>query len=253
MNNLFYTRWFNKGAGLELEPDKNSNIQKYTAENCTLFYAEYAILYDILNEFDADDRDICDALLTRIEVKGKSGRYHRDFDSAIKYNENKTDINPISKDNLLGIVWLCLLFNLDERLSDIRSQFWKSLGTYNNTRKIRFPFNPGFYATFGALIGGFTGNLLSIICFPFFVINFYITHFKNKNRTSSRLLYFFSLYLLRNHWIYGKFWKINTNKLKQKYDYDFPFNDLVEIYFKHPDHPIRNISKVLKEILCWKF
>ena len=40
--NEVYSRWFNVGAGLELEPDVNLNGRKYTGENNTLFYLSSA-------------------------------------------------------------------------------------------------------------------------------------------------------------------------------------------------------------------
>lgn len=241
-----YSSWYNKGCGLELYPDMNHDSSKYTSENGALFYAEYITICNIINDISSADRIFCERLVKSLQVSDRPGRYHRDLDSSVKYDLNK-NVNPISKDNLLGMIILLRFLGFEHKIKEMRSALLSSLGTFNNTRSIRTPFNPGFYAGFGALLGGVTGNILSLLCFPIFIINFIITNLKNKSHTSSRLLYFITLYNLKNIWIYSKLYNIYIKLLKYTYKSNNPLHSMCVIYFKNSNHPIIQISKLCED------
>jgi len=238
-----YGSWFNKGAGLELLPDVNNDIRKYTGENLTLFYSEYVSLCGMLGDISSSDQQICSRLLNDIEVSDRPGAYHRDLSSKENY-DNDREVNPISKDNLLGIVLLMRNLKLEAQLAKMRSRFVKSFGTFNNTKQIRTPFNPGFYSPFGALLGGIIPNIIGLLCLPVFFVNFIITNSKKPEDTSSRLLYFFELYQLRKHLIFGPVFWIYKKLLKRTYKSENPLLEMCKIYYwQNENNPIRKLSE----------
>lgn len=238
-----YGSWFNKGAGLELLPDVNNDIRKYTGENLTLFYAEYISMCAMLNDLSTSDRQICSRLLNDIKVSDRAGAYHRDLNSSENYDTGRV-VNPISKDNLLGIVILIRNLGFDSQRAELRSRMLKSFGTFNNTKQFRMPFNPGFYAPFGALLGGIIPNIVGLLCLPVFFVNFIICNLKKPEDTSSRLLYFFELYQLRKHLIFGPVFWIYKKLLKRTYKSENPLLEMCKIYYwQNENNPIRKLSE----------
>lgn len=241
-----YRRWYNKGAGIELQPDVNGDELVYTGENLTLFYAEFILLSSMLGDISSDDQQVCARLLNTIRVSDRPGAYHRDLKSSNDYDSG-IQPNSMSHDNLLGIVILMDILNLDVQKDEMRRRLYTSFGTYSNTRGFDYPFNPGFYATFCAILGGFIPSLISLLCLPIFIINFIITNLKDKSNTSSRLLYFIELYTLRKHLIFGPVFWIYKKLLKKTYNSENPLEEMCKIYYRNENHPIRDLCSKVKD------
>jgi hypothetical protein len=240
----YYDRWFNRGTGMELAPDLNKNIFKYTSENGTLFHAEYLLLKKVAFTLNREDRDNGIRLLKAMQTRENVGVYHRDLNSKTEYLlGNHQNVNRISKDNMLGILVMANILYEPQIKKEVSSHAIKNYGIFNNTVEKNIPpFNPATYFALFALCGK---DLLAYLFFPFYIINMIVTLCKPKSVTSSRILYWMTLETLKKKLLYGWLYKAYMTALRIQYG-DNPMSTIFDIYYIHPENPITVLANELK-------
>lgn len=231
------SQYLNYDHGLELA--KGNTEGRRGNENGILFYAEYLILKEMFGEKLTDnDKYIFWRIMGGLEVK--AGLYDRGKSDKDVENPKRS----ISHDNISAIASVSNLLKTPHA-KDIAEYGLTHFFVYNNNQKgFRLPMNPANYSAWLALANIFV--ILELLFLPFFLINYMISMSKEKQNTSSKLLYLVELYPLRNS---KKFWwrllyKNYISRLKKQYGEKY-LREIFSIYFKNYDHPINVLARSL--------
>lgn len=199
--------YFKLGFGLVTYRDQ-------TTENCNLHYAQYLALKG------ANVQDL-EFFNKNMELKiNDRGLY------------NRRSIEPlptrsVSKDEILGFMTASSTLGTDHK-----DKIWKHLltnfGAYNNTGRFSdsLPFNPGNFYNWGQLVN----SKLSYLFLPIFIINMIITCNKNKQETSSKIMYDLILRTIPKNFVNKQLSKYYEKKMKSQYGESYLL-ELYSIYF----------------------
>lgn len=233
-------RYYNPVHGLELEPDVNTGDRQN--ENGILFLVEAIILDQDTSDLKHQrDFDLFDEVMTNIEVE--PGLYDRGSLDQQKQDETGIPKRTISHDNLSSIASGSRLLGTDHA-KDIATYGVKHGFIYNNRKSgFREPMNPGNYSMWCALADSYLP--IQIAFFPIYLANTIICLSKPKEDTSGRLLTFIELYPLRKHWFWGRLYKRVIKSFQKTYG-DNPLFEIVKIYFRDGNHPVRLAAKEFK-------
>lgn len=218
-------KYFSEIYGLVTKNDKET-------ENGGLFLAEYLTLKDMLNE----------PIPTDIEMLFWS-KMDKSYVSEGLYKRSETHTErTVSNDEITGmIVSSHLLYtphgnSIARYLSD---NFGNYPATGTNKR-----YNPAdFFAWFKLSNRSLLANLFA----PFYLINLLITSNREKQNTSSKLMYLIELHCLKDVSFIGKYMhKYFTWRMKKMYG-DRYIKELFSIYFhsEDSDHPLIELSSKL--------
>lgn len=213
--------FFSHTLGLVTSTDK-------TSENGGLFFAYYLVLKDILKiKIDLFDYFIFKDKLAYSKIE--KGLYLRS-----PYHRERT----VSQDEISGMVISDFILGTGLRF-DIWNYIFFNLGNYNATGENKF-YNFGSYYSWAKM----SHSLISFIFFPVYVINLLISISKEKQNTSSKLIYFSELYCMKEFSkISSLMWKYYKWKMKKMYG-EFWVNELFKIYFhsESADYPLLELS-----------
>ena len=228
-------KYLNYDHGLELV---EGNTESHRGnENGILYLAEYFILKQLSGQnLDARDKEIFELIMDGLEVE--KGLYDRGASDKLRESPKRS----ISHDNISAIASISKMLGTSHA-SEIASYGLKHFGIYNNNKKgFSLPMNPGNYSIWLALANKST--ILQILFLPFFLINFIITMSKEKQNTSSKLLYLVELFPLKEIQPYGLLYSLYLARLKKQYGEKY-LQEIFSIYFKDENHPNNVLARSL--------
>lgn len=227
--------YLNYDHGLELYEGNTSSHRGN--ENGVLFLAEYFILKQLSGQnLDENDKQIFVSIVNGLEVE--KGLYDRGNSDKLRESPKRA----ISHDNISSIASMSKMFGTSHA-SEIASYGLKHFGIYNNNQKgFSLPMNPSNYSIWLALAN--KSALLQIIFLSFFLINFIISMSKEKQNTSSKLLYLVELFPLKEIQPYGILYRFYLARLKKQYS-DKYLKEIFSIYFLDENHPNNVLARSL--------
>lgn len=228
-------KYLNLDHGLELHEGNTSSHRGN--ENGILYLAEYFILKQLSGQsLNEKDKEIFEFIMDGLEVE--KGLYDRGASDKLRESPKRS----ISHDNLSAISAISKMLGTSHA-SEIASYGLKHFGIYNNNQKgFSLPMNPANYSIWLALAN--KSAILQILFLPFFLINFIISLSKEKQNTSSKLLYLVELFPLREIQPYGFLYSIYVARMKKQYGEKY-LKELFGIYFKDENHPNNVLARSL--------
>lgn len=203
-----------------------------TTENGGLFFAHYITLKLILGQpLTQFDYDIFDKKMSQAQVA--EGLYLRS-----KHHTVRT----VSHDEITGMIVTSYVMKTNHGNS-IMKYLETHFGNYPATGE-NYWHQPSNYYMWGLLCN----RKWTTIFAPLYMISFYIALSKDKQHTSSRLIYFIELYQAKNiSPIANQLWKVFVQHCRDLYG-EFWVHELFKIYFYHesPDFPLLELSKDIK-------
>lgn len=199
--------YFRDGFGLVTEADQ-------ATENCNLFFAQYLALSKPV---------VTDLIFFRRNMRMKindRGLYNR-------RSIEPLPIRSVSKDEILGFLTASSILHTEHK-----NKIWRHLlthfGSYNNTGRLLdyLPFNPGNYYNWGQLLE----SKLSYLFLPFFAANLVVACSKEKQNTSSKILYSLIFKTMPKSKLNNFMCSYYERKMKAQYGENY-LRGLYEIYF----------------------
>ncbi len=200
-----------------------------TTENGGLFFAHYLVLKKMLGLQNSPyDNAIFNLKMNSALVE--NGLYKRS-----SYHTTRT----VSQDELTGFTVASFLLKTSHRFS-VWNYLAKHFGNYPATGTTSF-YNPGSYYAW-AVLGE---SKISFLLAPWYTLNLLISTNKNKQNTSSKLIYMSELYVMKDLTAYGDFlWQYYEWRMQTMYGEKW-VAALIDIYFggEDLDHPLRELSR----------
>lgn len=230
MKDLKY--WLNPTHGIELNPGFQAGTRDN--ENGILFYAEYLLLKGIDKQDFRQFSDIVEAL----QVRGYPGLYDRGAGESL--HKNPYNLRTISHDNLTAIA---VISNLGELpyAHDIAKHGLKNFMRFDNA----FPESPRWsriqhprdYFTW-LWCGKY--KLLSYPFYPIYFISNLVTTMTEYEETSGKLMAWVRMTGMKNSWLAKINYYLFKKLMVKKYGENW-LAIIIDIYFRHPDHPIKSV------------
>lgn len=200
-----------------------------TTENGGLFLAHYLVLKTILGkEITLSDRDVYYEKMLGAYVK--EGLYLR---------SSKHTARTVSQDEIAGFVVGSFILGSFHR-HNIWKYVVKHFGNYPATGTKKF-YNPGAYYPWAVL----AHSSLGLVLWPIYTINLVLSSNKKKQDTSSKLIYFTELSMMKTVAWYPKLlWKYYTWRMEKMYGEKW-VKALFDIYFwaEGTDFPLKVLAK----------
>lgn len=200
-----------------------------TSENSGLFFAEYLTLKAACEIRPSEfDKSIYESKMANAYVN--KGLYLRS-----KHHQNRT----VSHDEITGMIVGSYVLKTQHRY-DIIKYLEQHDGNYSATGKDKRYSLADYYAWLTL-----TGRWQAAIFAPFYTANLLISIGKDKEKTSSKLLYFTELFHMRKISDYSDFlWRVYKKKMESQYGKEW-IKELFAIYFSREpkDHPLIYLSE----------
>lgn len=197
-------------------------------ENGGLFFAHYLVLKLMLGmPITIDDTKLFHEKMVNSYVS--AGLFLRS-----KHHKERT----VSQDEQTGFFVSSYILKTWHRES-IKEKLIKGFGNYPATGSSKF-YNPASYYAWAVL----SDSKFQYIFAPFYTLNILISSNKQKNNTSSKLLYLTELYCMKNESLYSYFlWKYFTWRMEKMYGEKW-IKSLYDIYFASEDidYPLRELA-----------
>lgn len=241
-------KWVHKEHGMQINNPVGLNKRKVDNENGVLFLAAFFAVVKLQRKHIPDNwyrelKDVSSEVLFNLERKVEIG-----VNTYFTYDRHKGNTAQLmSHDNLTGIVALDLMKEEGNGSHAIRvgEILLNSLFRFDNIQPDRprwvrlqhprdyffylYPFKP----------------LLSLLFFPIFFISNIITCFTPQEETSGKQLMFVRMEALRGTFIGWLSRQIPYYILRSSYGDDW-LNQIMNIYYKVEEHPLRKWTKGLK-------
>lgn len=206
-----------------------------TSENSGLFFAYYLTLKLITGKpITAYDKIIY--LEKMYNARVEKGLYRRSAHHQIR---------TVSHDEITGMLIGSRVLGTWHG-GEIMDYLESNLGNYPATGENKF-YQPSNYYMWGI----YTGRKWTSIFFPLYFASMMISIGKDKQQTSSKLIYFAELYHVRSHSYATKIlWKLFVQNMKVQYG-DYWVKELFAIYFHTEDesHPLIELSREANELV----
>lgn len=220
------TKYLSNEFGLVTANDMGS-------ENGGLFLSEALVLNSMLPNDYNHYILMANVFLNKMEsAKVSTGLYKR----SSTHNQR-----TVSQDEITGMVVSSYLLRTTHRF-EIASYLASNWGNYPAIGTNKF-YNPADYYAWFKLGNKKIANLFA----PFYLINLLIASNKNKQETSSKLMYLVELYCLKDFSLLSKgMWLYFEWRMKKMYGGNY-IKELFNIYFhtESPDHPILFLANQL--------
>lgn len=227
-------KYFDSIYGLVTDNDRKT-------ENAGLFLAESIVLHNIFIELYNKGID----KLAGIQLSTFESKMLESFVEQGLYKRTKFhNLRAVSQDEITGMIVSSYLLGTSHK-QDITHYLATHFGNYPATGTNKF-YNPADYYAWFRLSGNWT-QILSYLFLLFYIINLLISSNKEKQNTSSKLMYMVELYCLNKESICGKLmWKYFKWRMKLMYGEKW-IKGLIDIYFhmEKENHPLRYLANMI--------
>jgi len=205
-----------------------------TSENSGLFFAQYLTLKLILNQpITSYDKIIYMEKMYNARVE--KGLYRRSAHHQIR---------TVSHDEITGMLVGAKILGTWHG-NEIMRYLELNFGNYPATGENKF-YQPSNYYMWGLL----TDRIWTGIFFPLYLASMMISIGKDRQQTSSKLIYLVELYSVKDKTVYTKLlWKIFVKNMQAQYG-EYWVKELFAIYFhtEDADHPLIELSRKVEWI-----
>ena len=212
----------------------NSRPDEVNAENALLWTLEYIILLETLGMDASNQKQSLNEAIRACRTP-IPGIYHQNPQFSLNPPIVAKDAY-MSPDQLLAICGFSYKVNNNDHIL-VWNAIKKQHLLYDNvapSHPKRFV-HPKDLILYGYLAGSFICKLL----FPIFLITCILPHFKPVEDTSTKILTFVRLKLVKNNNIFSRLTcKIVNFLVKRKHK---NWNNIFQIYFPNPEHPIHKL------------
>lgn len=257
---LDYSRFLSMYHGLELEPD----IAQYDSrgnENGILYFVQFLKIKDALGLLEPNDIFTFDTICNRLRTYKSNGtRYNGLFDRGGEESADITDRNfrTISHDNISAISAFSAKhskyraieiakhglknFMVFDNVSPEHPR-WSYIDERNGKKKTRLQHPRDWFSWFYNAGGIYA--LLMLPLFPIFFMANVLSCGSEYGETSGKLMAFTRLFGSKKI-LHKLTWYFCERRLKKTYGDNY-LTKITEIYYNHPQHPVRVLAKAYDE------